>query len=165
MENDISLYESPILEKIWGKGLCSIGDVTFESAGYVARYCTKKINGEPAEDHYKKIDLITGEIVSVIPEFATQSNKPGIAADWVEKYKKDLDKGFITLRGVKMQPPKYYDKLYEKMDEYNYEFLKEKRALQIDPMDEELTPNRLDVKLKLKLKQIKQLNRKLDNVN
>lgn len=36
------LYRSPTLDKLWGKGICIIGEVTYQSAGYVARYCMKK---------------------------------------------------------------------------------------------------------------------------
>ncbi len=37
-----TLYTSPTLTDIWGKGLTQVGTVTFESAAYVARYITKK---------------------------------------------------------------------------------------------------------------------------
>ena len=35
-------YRSDILSDIWGLGYCTVGDCTPESAGYVARYVTKK---------------------------------------------------------------------------------------------------------------------------
>lgn len=47
------LYRSESLEELWPNGFSSVGDVTFESAAYVARYITKKITGEAAESHYK----------------------------------------------------------------------------------------------------------------
>lgn len=37
-----NLYISPILAKLWGKGMVTVGAVTLESAAYVARYCTKR---------------------------------------------------------------------------------------------------------------------------
>ena len=42
VRDDVKLYTSATLEKIWGKGFVTIGDVTFESAAYVARYIAKK---------------------------------------------------------------------------------------------------------------------------
>ena len=45
-------YTSETLEKIWPFGFSTIGDVTFESAAYVARYVTKKITGKNALHHY-----------------------------------------------------------------------------------------------------------------
>lgn len=37
------LYVSELLSEVWGMGHCLIGDLTFESAAYVARYVTKKL--------------------------------------------------------------------------------------------------------------------------
>ena len=49
----IPLYKSETLNKLWKLGFCTIGDVTFESAAYVARYIMKKVTGEKAEEHYR----------------------------------------------------------------------------------------------------------------
>jgi len=46
------LYVSKKCNEIWGKGYTVLGDVTFESAEYVARYIMKKINGDMKEAHY-----------------------------------------------------------------------------------------------------------------
>ena len=47
------LYRSDLLDSAWqNKGWALIGEVTFQSAAYVARYITKKITGEAAHDHY-----------------------------------------------------------------------------------------------------------------
>lgn len=37
------IYESKFLEKVWQKGQVFVGDCSFRSAGYIARYTTKKI--------------------------------------------------------------------------------------------------------------------------
>lgn len=61
------LFRSPELEKLWPYGFSTIGNVTFESAAYVARYITKKITGEHALSVYGGSDNIinkhTGEIL------------------------------------------------------------------------------------------------------
>ena len=44
--NGIKYFTSDILDSVWGKGRCVIGEVTFESASYVARYCMKKQIGD-----------------------------------------------------------------------------------------------------------------------
>ena len=73
-QNDQKLYISPTLNKIWGLGHATIGDVTFQSAAYVARYITKKITGDRAQDHYNEINYETGEILSERrPEYTTIS--------------------------------------------------------------------------------------------
>ena len=77
------MYRSAELDSLWGLGHTSVGDMTLQSAGYVARYCLK-ITGRDAPDHYKRINLDTGEIYSIEPEFARMSLKPGIGNGWRE---------------------------------------------------------------------------------
>ena len=45
-------YTSNTINSIWKNGYVIIGQVTFESCAYVARYVTKKITGEQAYEHY-----------------------------------------------------------------------------------------------------------------
>jgi len=153
------LFESTWLNNIWGKGYTTVGAVTFESAAYVARYCLKKITGDEAEQHYQLQDFHTGEITNIKPEYTSQSRNPGIGRKWFEKYRHDLDKGFITMRGIKMPAPKYYHDQYAEHYEADYEPIKEKKRQSIDVFDEENTNNRLRVKERIKLKQIKKLTR------
>ena len=128
-DNDDIQYTSKILENLWGKGFVTVGDADWLSAAYVARYVTKKITGDMALDHYSYCDHETGETFLRQVEFSLMSRRPGIARDWFDKYKTDLDKGFITFNGRKMQPPKYYDSLFEKEDPWLYQDLKEMREL------------------------------------
>lgn len=125
--NEHALYTSPSLEKIWGKGFISLGDLTFESAGYVARYCMKKINGKMAFDHYQ----------GKTPEFALISQ--GIGKSWYEKYKTDIyPKDFTTLNGARMNAPRYYDYLLEKTDEQLFEEIKNARLKRADEKERRL---------------------------
>lgn len=106
------LFRSPELEKLWPNGFSSIGAVTYESAGYVARYSLKKVCGVRAADHYRRVDLRSGEIVDVEPEFAHMSLKPGIGFEWFKKYWKEvhLARDGVVLRGGRSVPvPRYYD--------------------------------------------------------
>ena len=53
------LTTSETLTKLWGKGgerQQTIGDVTFQSAAYVAGYVQKKINGQQKDTHYAIVD-------------------------------------------------------------------------------------------------------------
>ena len=61
------LWTSATLDALWPFGFSSIGEVTFESAAYVARYCLKKVNGDLAKDHYSMVDLETGEVYEKRP--------------------------------------------------------------------------------------------------
>lgn len=163
VRDGVRLYTSEILNKIWGYGYCTIGDVTFESAAYVARYVTKKINGPKAKEHYKKLNPDTGEIHDILPEYVTMSRGGktgrGIAHAWYQEFKNDLRKDFITLRGVKMMPAKYYDKLLEEEEPERYEHIKAVRQERAEMLEADNTPERLQVREAIKQRKIKQLLR------
>jgi hypothetical protein len=46
IDRDVTYYTSPSLTALWGKGHCLIGQVTYQSIAYVARYILKKVNGK-----------------------------------------------------------------------------------------------------------------------
>lgn len=116
--NDNTVYTSEMLEEVWNKGFCTIGELTFESAAYVARYVTKKVNGEHKDEWYD----------GKTPEFAVMSRRPGIGHDWIKKFTNDVyPKDFHTLNGVKMRPNRYYDSIYEKVNKKEFDKIKEKR--------------------------------------
>lgn len=126
---DIALYRSDLLEKCWQFGLSSVGDVTFESAAYVARYIVKKWLGSDAAEHYQRVDCDTGEITSVEPEFTRMSLRPAVGKKWFEQYTTDVyPSDEVVLRGRKMRPPKYYNGLYELDEPAGMARIKEKRV-------------------------------------
>jgi len=101
------VFRSATLDRIWGQGFCSIGRVTFESAAYVARYVVKKITGDPAVAHYAGRE----------PEFCHMSLKPGIGSVWFDRWKADVyPHDYVIVNGVKVRPPKYYDKRLTRLD-------------------------------------------------
>ena len=112
------LYRSAVLESVWPYGFCTVGAVTLESCGYVARYCVKKFrNSDPdvVRRHYEVVDEY-GVIHQIEPEFAIMSRRPGIAYEWLQRYKGDTDKDFVTVDRRVVNLPKYYDKLLEELD-------------------------------------------------
>lgn len=125
------LYRSPTLELLWEKGSSEIGEVTFESAAYVARYVVKKVTGRGAENHYKRVDPDTGEIVDVVPEFTRMSLKPGIGRPWIEKYYTDVyPEDVVMVNGMKCKPPRYYDGVFSYFRQVDdVEFNRFERAL------------------------------------
>lgn len=124
-------FTSKLLSELWPFGHAVIGSVTFESAGYVAGYVTKKVTGDDAYKHYERMDVETGEIVHCAPEYGRMSLKPGIGATWFEKFSSDVysgDKDSVVLRGgVKSKPPRYYDKLLDRSFPGRLDLLKVKR--------------------------------------
>lgn len=108
--NGESRYKSEELTKIWKNGNAELGSLTFQSAGYIARYSMKKIGGEMAGDHYQRIDTLTGEVFPLTPEKPLMSKKPPIAYDWVKQFEGDILKGYISIDGKQHPvPSRYYD--------------------------------------------------------
>lgn len=116
---DIRLYTSKELEKIWTHGQCSVGQVTFESAAYVARYAMKKVYGNN-EAYYG----------GRVPEYVTMSRRPGIGSVFVDRFRKDIypcDE--VIVRGVRCRPPKYYDGILERDAPTAFAKLKRRRRV------------------------------------
>lgn len=112
--NGVNLYSSEILSSLWPYGFCSVGDVTFESAAYVARYVMKKVTGKDADDYYTFIHPITGQAVTRSPEYTTMSRRPGIGKGWIDNFIDDVFPGdFVVVNGVKCRPPRFYDNVYD----------------------------------------------------
>lgn len=161
--NKITIYKSDTLEQIWGKGFCTVGEVTYDSAAYVARYVLKKQNGQTAESHYKKIDQY-GEEHEVQPEYTTMSRGGqqgrGIGYTWFQDYKAtDLHKDYLTLPGKgTFKPPKYYDNLFKMDDPERFHNLQDKRMAKAKQSLDN-TPDRLKAREAVKKAQAKQLIR------
>lgn len=144
------LYTSAILEKLWPFGFSSIGDVTFESAAYVARYVVKKITGPRAHEHYS-FTTVDGEVVQRVPEFTHMSLKPGIGATWFAKYGGEVfPRDEVVVRGIRMKPPKYYDNLLEAKDLPSFEFVQYDRYKKSLIFAEDATRERLRVRERVK---------------
>ncbi|AXH75650.1 MAG: replication initiator protein [Microviridae sp.] len=152
------LYSSQTLEDLWGLGFCTVGSVTFDSAAYVARYCTKKINGPIAKNHYERVDQTTGEVVRLQPEFSLMSRRPGIASDWIEKFQSDVyPSDQVISKGFPAKPPRYYDKILEVKNPEQLTSIKEIRRDRAHARDADNSTARLRVretvaKAKLNLK-------------
>lgn len=93
----------------WKFGFVHFGNVSFESAAYVARYCTKLLTGPKKEWYIER---------NILPEFSLMSRRPGIGAKWLEKYGNEVKAHHsIIVKGRKVSPPRYYrDKVYEEVD-------------------------------------------------
>lgn len=167
--NGVTHYSSPLLESIWGLGHVQVGDVTFESCAYVARYITKKITGPRADDHYMRVGDY-GDCDWVEPEYSSMSRGArkgarGIGAEWYEQFKKDLwpyDEVPVPGSGVYKKVPRYYEAILRAEDEGQYESIKEERQKFRRRNAHEYTPERLMAKYKVKKAQVGQLKRGLE---
>lgn len=142
------LYRSEILEGLWPEGFSSIGDVTFESAAYVARYATKSlVTGEFTKRQSVKkyhVDPVTGECWPFVPEFNRMSLKPGIGGPWFEQYRSDVfPHDRVIIRGDKIKPPKYYKTLLARADLFAAAMIDVQRLIENQGREGEMTPARL----------------------
>lgn len=141
------LYESAMLSELWPFGYSSIGDVTFESAAYVARYVMKKVTGPRAAEHYEVCDSVTGEIYARVPEFTHMSLKPGIGADWYRRYRADVyPHDRVVVRGVLMKPPRYYDNMLKAAPDMMSDEIEYFRQMKAAELLENSTAERLAVR-------------------
>lgn len=152
------LYKSELLEKIWTHGMCWIGAVTPQSCGYVARYVMKKITGNMAEDHYKKINLKTGEEYQQIPEFMRCSKNLGL--NMFENFQSDMyPSDNVIIKGKPYPVPKYYDKKLEEKNPELLEAMKKARKKRALKNKKDNTPERLAVREEVKKSKLSQLKR------
>jgi len=139
-------------------------DLTLQSAGYVARYITKKINGDKKDDHYQKVCEITGEIHPVQQEYSTMSNRKGIGNSWYQQFKTDVfpsdDIIVLSQNNYHHVPtPKYYDLLLERENPSLYEKIKEARVYFAEKHIKDNTLKRLKVREVCKKAQVENQKR------
>lgn len=164
------IYTSEALQSLWPFGHSSVGNVSFESCAYVARYVMKKITGDMAESHYDGRE----------PEFTLMSLRPGIGAPWFKKYMSDVfPNDYLMIRrknGIfKVKPPRLFDMWFEKdhqelMNAIRLERSREgvKRLIEkemydfIHHYDELKIHDELVVQESIKKDQIRTLHRKLE---
>jgi hypothetical protein len=113
-----SLFSSRSLADLWPHGFSSVGNASFQSAGYIARYTLKKVNGPRAVEWYK----------GRIPEYLTMSRRPGIGRAWIEKYFRDVyPNDSVVVNGSLSKPPRFYDDVAAKSIPYLVEAVKIRR--------------------------------------
>lgn len=157
------IYESQTLQRLWPHGFSSVGDVTFESAAYVARYVMKKRTGDGNTNNYEILDLDSGEIITRKKEYNCMSRRPGIGKAWLDKYSADVyTTGKVIVRGHKNNPPRYYDKLYKKLDAAALAAHQHARYLEQLAQIEHHTPERLAVQEQVAKAKTRNLKRNLD---
>lgn len=144
------LFTSKTLSKLWGKGYCPIGTISYESASYVARYTMKKQGLAKTKREYydtEEMDKETGEFYMTKkyrikkglqePEFITMSTSPGLGALYFNKNFETIKKNsgiLVNVKGiVKLKRiPRYFRKLWEKRDWQDYERWKYKHRLEVE---------------------------------
>jgi len=104
------VYNSQNLDALWSQGASEYGEVSIDSAGYVARYAAKKLtHGKDQEHDYHPLHKT--------------SSKRAIGRSWIELYHEHtFQNGFIVLpNGQRSKIPRYYVDWAKK---HNYELWK-----------------------------------------
>lgn len=161
-KNGIKTFTSEDLTKLWPFGFSTVGQLTWETAAYCARYITKKQTGDQAKDHYWRM-LSTDLAIELEPEYATMSLKPAIGKTWFDEYQDDCyPSDYITQKGKKLRVPRYYDKLLAEHNELDLKHIKENRKRNAQEWAHECTPSRLAAREKCANARLSQLKRNLE---
>ncbi|WNK14477.1 MAG: replication initiator protein [Microvirus sp.] len=159
------LFSSGELSRLWSSdgglttlGFCSIGEVTFDSAVYCAKYALKKLNISENSSpeavaafaaRYEVYDA-DGVVTTRCPEFAVMSRRPGIGAGYYERYGAEVRAhDSIVVDGREVRPPRYYDSKSDVVDADGFARLKRKRKRMAVLARADNTPERLRVKARL----------------
>lgn len=101
-------YNSPGLQECWPFGYVVVGEVTWESCAYTARYIMKKLKGKESEFYGRH---------NIQPEFSLMSRRPGLAREYYDTHPDIYDYDKITIStpkgGKSFRPPRYFDKLFD----------------------------------------------------
>ena len=156
------IYTSDLLTNLWQKGFASIGEVNIKSAAYIARYIIQKKNGPNAARYYEHINEETGEITDLLPEYNRMSLRHPIGKVWFDRYHTDVfPHGVVTTRSGDAKSPRYYDKLFERLDKGGHDAMKKRRTEEAREYLEDNTPQRLAAKERVKRAQLNQLLRSI----
>lgn len=105
-ERGDKIFKSATLDRLWGKNdpevkPNEIGSVTFESAGYCARYAAKKlVHGNDGTHEYDPI--------------SKKSSKNAIGKKWLEQFWPDVfSYGHCIVNGKEVPIPRYYEKWFK----------------------------------------------------
>lgn len=122
IKDGYNYFISDSLSKIWTNGFSIIGDCTWDSCCYVARYVTKKLYG----------DVAPYEEFNIVPPFLHCSNRPGIGKTYFENNKEDFIKyGEKYLNGsnesIRLISNRYTDQILQNSFPKEFESFKERR--------------------------------------
>lgn len=162
------IYTSKTLDSLWLDkggdpiGFTTVGDVNFDSAGYVARYVMKKRLGRGQNEVYQEIDKSTGEVITRTKEFNKMSLKPGIGHGFYKKWTSDMfPRDVCVVNGFPQKPPRYYTKKLAIDNPNQYDNIMSERAINGIEKAGDNTLARLEVKEKVLQARLKLLKREL----
>lgn len=82
-------FTSKIFESIWSHGFIVLSEVSYQTCGYVARYCTKKLSGS--------LRSVYGDR---LPEFSLVSRSPGLGSGYLVEHPDLFDYSRLYVSGT-----------------------------------------------------------------
>lgn len=119
------MYHCDMIYDTWDKGHNVVTDLTWQTAAYTARYCTKK---------YKGVDKDKYANAGLVPEYAVMSRRPGIAGAYCDNHAGDIysnDSIILPAQRGKSHistPPRYFDNRFATIDPVRLAEAKELRS-------------------------------------
>jgi hypothetical protein len=159
------LFTSAELSSLWSCagnsfGHCTLGEVTFDSAVYCAKYALKRLDGKRTAE-YSGHD-VDGVVVELEREFAVMSRDPGIGASYYAKYGQEVrDNDNIIVNGLAVRPPRFYDDRGAVADPLRWDEIKRGRKDKAWLTQSDNTPERLLVKEQIAYLSAEKKERKL----
>ena len=113
------------------------------------------------DDHLLVVDPHTGECVERHPEYNKMSLKPGIGANFLDKWKSDVfPNDYVVVNGHKAKPPRYYFKRLQQQDPVLFEQVEQSRAMRYESCEDN-TEERLGARQRVLQAKLKKLERNL----
>lgn len=138
-------YISKFLTDLWGKGHVIIGSFSYETAGYVARYTSKKITFQGVHEqedvdygdaplNVKSLSEAEKKLLPQ-PEYLNMSSHPGIGYKYFVENKQHIyAEDSILMRNThgvfRIKPSRYFDKKMAQIDpDFMFELKKKRKEL------------------------------------
>lgn len=140
------LWSNPVLDRLWPFGFASVGELTQESASYVARYVVKKV-GQPST--VRLVHPVTGEVAewpTVYRPFYPL--RPALGVRFLEEFSEDVWSGLRARGGARIPIPRAYSKRLKADDPERHDQLVQDRIQAMTAKRDlsEESPQRMAVK-------------------
>lgn len=143
-ESGFPLFRSASLDAIWSHGHVDIGEFSFHSGAYVARYVVKSLPSNvswqlrfapnPHNMRHRHELWVAKALASRtfhagrFPEYARMSRRPALGKAFFERYKDSIyPRDSVVVDGRERKPPRFYDSLLESADPEMFAVVKAKR--------------------------------------
>lgn len=149
------LWRNAVIEKLWPFGFADVGELTSESASYVARYVTAKVEGPQSV-------WLTHPVTGELREWPTlyrpfYPSRPALGMRFLDEFAEDVWSGLRARGGARLPTPPAYSKRLKVLDADRYEQLVEDRIQSVTAKRDlsEESPQRMEAKAEVMAAKLK----------